>query len=192
MAWQKLDRLYRPMLQNWALRAGAQPADADEAASEVLCVLVSFLADFRYDPERSFRAYLKTMLRHQLSRLYRKTPATPSDSILQKMIVSKDSEAELVDLLIEKEERLKLAAILLIARQRCGKDSTWRAWEMTELEGTAAADVAKQLNIGVANVYVYRQRVAQLIQKVGAELRIADNERRVEQGRDSDRPENSQ
>ena len=158
------------MLKEWARRAGAQEADADEAASEVLCVLVSFLGDFEYDPGRSFRAYLKTMLRNQLSRLYRKTPATPSDSILQKMAVDEAAESELIDLLIEEEERLRIPAILLIARQRCRKDSTWRAWEMTELEGVSVRETAEQLGIGAANVYVYRQRVAELIRNVGEEL----------------------
>ena len=94
VAWVQLDELYRPMLKTWAVRAGAQPADADEAASEVLCVLVTFLRGFEYDASQSFRGYLRTMLRNQLSRLYRKTPHTPDDSMLKDIVVDERSERE--------------------------------------------------------------------------------------------------
>lgn len=171
VAWMKLDALYRPMLTKWALRSGAQSADADEAVSEVLGILVTLLGKFEYDPARSFRAYLMTMLRHQLSRLYRRAPFTPDDSLLKDIVVDERSETELIDLLIDEEERLAVPAILLIAQKRCRKDSTWRAWEMTELEGHSAALVARSLNISIASVYVCRQRVADMIKQIGEEVR---------------------
>ena len=41
---------------------------------------------------------------------------------------------------------------------------------MTELEGLATTEVARRLNISVANVYVHRQRVSDMIKKIGQQV----------------------
>jgi RNA polymerase sigma factor (sigma-70 family) len=40
---------------------GSQPSDADDVAQEVLLKLLTAMKKFRYDPSRSFRAWLKTV-----------------------------------------------------------------------------------------------------------------------------------
>ena len=170
IAWIKLDELYRPMLLDWAARSGARPHEADEAASEVLVTLVKFLARFQYDANRSFRGYLRTMLRNELIRLSRQQLDTKDQSQLHGLIADDASTDSLVDLLISKEEQLKVPTVLLAARQRLRKESTWESWELTEMRGLPAKEVAARLGIPVANVYVNRQRVAEVIAKVGQEL----------------------
>lgn len=170
IAWIKLDGLYRPMLLDWARRSGANSLDADEAASEVLVTLVRFLARFEYDPSRSFRGYLRTMLRNELIRLSRMKLDSKDDSQLHNLLADEASKDSLVDLLISQEEQLRIPAVLLAARKRLRKAATWDSWEMTELRGIPAKDVAAKLGIPVANVYVNRQRVAEMIETVGREL----------------------
>jgi len=170
VAWMKLDELYRPMLVQWATRARASSLDADESASEVLVTLVDFLSRFEYDPNRSFRSYLRKMLRNELIRLSKKKLVTQDDSHLRNLIVDEDSQQSLIDLLISQEEQLKVPTVLLATRKRLKKKSTWLSWEMTEMQGKRAKDVASELGIPVANVYVNRQRVVEMIESIGREL----------------------
>lgn len=175
VAWVKLDKLYRPMLLQWARARGASENEADEAASEVLVALVGFLGRFKYDAHRSFRAYLSTMLRNELIRASKKRLPTHDESRLQAILVDESSLSNLVDQLIAEEEKMKVPAILLLARQRV-QTSTWLSWEMTTLRGLAGKEVADQLDIPVANVYVNRQRVNKLLSEIGKELESGDHD----------------
>ena len=53
-AWDRFVERDQPMIRAWCLRWGAQAADADDVAQEVLTRLVTAMKTFRYDPERSF------------------------------------------------------------------------------------------------------------------------------------------
>src|SRR5947199_9343811 len=60
-AWDAFVRRYQPAICAWCLKWGAQPPDADDVAQEVLLKLLTAMRKFQYDPERSFRAWLKTV-----------------------------------------------------------------------------------------------------------------------------------
>src|SRR5262249_46229515 len=63
-AWEEFVRQYRPRIHAWCDEWGVQGADADDVAQEVLAGLLTTMREFRYDPKRSFRAWLKTVTRH--------------------------------------------------------------------------------------------------------------------------------
>ena len=54
-------RLYTPLLYYWCQRAGLQEQDAADLVQEVFVLLVRKLPEFRYDRERSFRNWLRTV-----------------------------------------------------------------------------------------------------------------------------------
>ena len=54
-------RLYTPLIYYWARKAGLQPADASDLVQDVLTTLVRKLPEFRHDPSRSFRGWLRTV-----------------------------------------------------------------------------------------------------------------------------------
>src|SRR5262245_40646090 len=60
-AWDRLVELYAPLIHAWAVRAGLQPADAADLIQDVFATLLRELPTFRYDPGRSFKAWLKTI-----------------------------------------------------------------------------------------------------------------------------------
>jgi DNA-directed RNA polymerase specialized sigma subunit len=60
-AWDRFVERYQPMIRAWCLRWGSQATDADDVAQEVMTKLVTAMRTFRYDPDRSFRAWLKTV-----------------------------------------------------------------------------------------------------------------------------------
>src|SRR5262245_61780817 len=65
-AWQEFVRRYRPRIVSFCLGCRLQPADAEDVAQAVLLRLVARLPEFRYDPSRSFRAWLTTVARRVL------------------------------------------------------------------------------------------------------------------------------
>lgn len=57
-AWGRFVRLYRPLLEGWALRHGFQPADAGELAQEILSTLLTALPGYERRPGHTFRGWL--------------------------------------------------------------------------------------------------------------------------------------
>src|ERR1700683_5167801 len=62
-AWAEFVTLYGRRIVAWCSTWGLQDADAREVTQDVLVYLAVHLRDFRYDPTRSFRAWLKKLTR---------------------------------------------------------------------------------------------------------------------------------
>jgi RNA polymerase sigma-70 factor (ECF subfamily) len=60
-AWARFVKLYTPLLYRWArdVRLGAQ--EAADLVQDVLTLLVQKLPEFTYDPDKSFRGWLRTV-----------------------------------------------------------------------------------------------------------------------------------
>ena len=66
-AWADFVEHYGPRIYGWCLRRNLQVADAQDVTQNVLLKLAQNLRTFRYDPARSFRAWLKTVVHHACS-----------------------------------------------------------------------------------------------------------------------------
>ena len=71
-AWNRFVDLYTPLIYYWARKNGLQSVDASDLVQEVLAVLVKKIADFQYDPRRSFRGWLRTITLNKLREQYRR------------------------------------------------------------------------------------------------------------------------
>src|SRR5205809_8103452 len=60
--WRRFVQLYTPLLFHWARKLGLSAEDAADLAQEVLILLVQKLPAFHYDPQRSFRGWLRTVI----------------------------------------------------------------------------------------------------------------------------------
>ena len=65
IAWQRFVEFYTPMLLLWARRLGTQEADTADLVQNVFAVVVKEMPKFRYDPNKKFRAWLRTILINQ-------------------------------------------------------------------------------------------------------------------------------
>ncbi len=62
-AWRRFSVRYGPRIRGWLKRFGLQDADADNVAQEVaLRFFKSFSTTFEYDPAKSFRGWLRTLV----------------------------------------------------------------------------------------------------------------------------------
>src|SRR6516162_3980827 len=62
--WDEFVEHYGRQIYRWCRRWKLQDADAEDVTQDILAKLARKLRDFRYDPTRSFRGWLKTVAHH--------------------------------------------------------------------------------------------------------------------------------
>ena len=60
-AWDEFVEIYQPMIRDWCLRWGSQPADAEDVAQQVLLKLLTAMKNYRRRAGSGFRGWLKTV-----------------------------------------------------------------------------------------------------------------------------------
>jgi RNA polymerase sigma-70 factor, ECF subfamily len=159
-AWKRFVVLYTPLLSYWASKAGIQPADAAELIQEVLIVLLRSLPNFQYDPNRSFRAWLHTLLRTKwIDRQRRRPQATMAAGL--SAVAGPDDFMELED---EEFRKLLVQRALQLAEEEFGHN-TVQAFRATALESRPASEVAAELSISENAVYLAKRRVMQRLRE---------------------------
>jgi RNA polymerase sigma-70 factor (ECF subfamily) len=165
-AWSSFLERYQPRIRAWCLHWGMQDSDADDVAQEVLVKLFAAIRNFRYDPTRSFRAWLKTVTQHawsDLSARRRKDPshnACPVDTLADSAEAQSDLERKL-----EEAFDAELLELAIDRVKRRVKPGTWNAFALTVIDGHSGADAARKLQIPVAHVFVAKNRVQKMLQE---------------------------
>jgi RNA polymerase sigma-70 factor (ECF subfamily) len=153
-AWENFVRLYTPLLFCWARRLGLNDHDGADLVQDVLIVLVRKLPEFRYDPGRSFRGWMRTVLLNKWRDRHGRAPAPGSLDRGQEPAVPDG-----VEVLEEEEYRRFLAGRALRLMQTDFEPATWQACWQTAVCGRPAAEVAAELGLTVNAVYLARSRV---------------------------------
>jgi RNA polymerase sigma-70 factor (ECF subfamily) len=155
-AWERFSRLYTPLLYLYGRRLGLQDSDAADLVQDVFLVLVRKLPEFQRQRDKSFRAWLRTIVANKWRDLCRRRNAAH-----QPRVGGVPEAAGPDDVLeIEEEEyRQYLARRALQVMQAEFQPTTWKAcWEHV-VEGRPAAEVAAELGISPGTVYVAKFRV---------------------------------
>ena len=163
VAWEKLTRLYSPVVYGWARKAGLQPDDASDVMQNVFETLTSRLNQFQQrNGNDSFRGWLYTITRNKVrdhfrvkrdkaqafggtdaQQMWQGLPETPPETS------SSDGQSEL--------NGVRKRALELVSGDF--ESRTWQAFWRTAVEGDAPNDVAADLGISVWAVYKARTRV---------------------------------
>jgi RNA polymerase sigma factor (sigma-70 family) len=67
-SWDEFVERYGRHIYRWCRQWKLQDADAEDVTQDILMKLAEKLRDFRYDPSRSFRSWLKTVTHHDVWR----------------------------------------------------------------------------------------------------------------------------
>jgi RNA polymerase sigma-70 factor (ECF subfamily) len=155
-AWGRFVQLYTPLLYSWAHRLGLPEADAADLVQEVFTILVQKLPEFRYDPGKGFRSWLRTILVNKWrDQLRRRAPAAAGASTAALDALPAPEE----DAFGEVEYRQYLVSRALQLMQAEFSPKTWKAcWEHV-VAGRPAGEVAAELGIAVGSVYVAKSRI---------------------------------
>jgi RNA polymerase sigma-70 factor (ECF subfamily) len=159
-AWTQFVRLYAPLVYGFARRKGLQDADAADLTQEVLRAVSHSARRLEYDPQRgSFRGWLFTIAYRKLHDLRaRQRRDVPAAGDQLNGVSTARSTAEEQQLWDEDYERRLFTHAAEVVRPSFS-DATWQAFWRTAIDGASGKDVAGQLGISVAAVYLAKSRV---------------------------------
>lgn len=158
-AWDWFARLYTPLLFHWAKKAGLQDSDAADLVQEVFTLLVRKLPEFQYEPGRSFRGWLHTVLLNKWRELCRRRSPTAQEADLDALPAPTALE--------NNDYRRELVGRALRLLKSDFRPPTWNAFWQTMVLGHPVNEVAKSLGLTANSVRVAKCRV---LQRLRAEL----------------------
>lgn len=166
-AWEEFVEQYGRKIYLWCRHWQLQEADAQDISQIVLLGLARRFQNFAYDPERSFRAWLKTVTRNALSAFVeaRQKPGVGSGSDQNlEMLMTIEAREELVQRLEEQFDQELLEKAMQVVRLEVAPHN-WKAFYLTAVEGLTAAEVARQLDMKLARVYAARSHIQQRLKQ---------------------------
>lgn len=171
-AWAEFVARYGDRILGWCRRWGLQDADAHDVSQTVLLKLSERTRTFVYDPQRSFRAYLKTLTNYALRDFLtdRPGPAAVGGSVALELLHTAEARTDFEQRLNDAFDQEIAERAMAVVRGRV-EPHTWEAFDRTARLGRPAAEVAGELGMKVATVFKARSKVQQMIRD---EIRALD------------------
>jgi len=162
-AWIRFVDLYAPIVYGFLRKRGLQDADAADLTQDVLRQVSSAAKSFEYDTKRgSFRSWLFTVVQNKLIDHWRKEGNrehaggdTGAHQILNELPQPGADDSREWDADYERQLFHYAASVV----RQDFTPSTWQAFWLTAVEGKPGRDVAEQLDLTVAAVYLAKGRV---------------------------------
>jgi RNA polymerase sigma-70 factor (ECF subfamily) len=167
-AWQLWLTVYEPWLRDWLSRDRLQPADVDDLLQNIFVVVSQKLPAFVHNGRPgAFRAWLRSILVHELRSFLRGRQRLPGDG-LSDWIDQLEGPTSELSRQWDQEHDQQLVRRLLGVVQSDFQPKTWEAFRLLVLEDRPAAEVARLCDMGTSAVYVAKSRVlARLRQELG-------------------------
>jgi len=163
-AWQQFVERYGAKILRWGRYWGLQEADAADMTQTVLVKMAQHIGKFDREVG-SFRAWLKTIAHHAWYDLInsRQHKVAKGGETLARRLDSEEARDDLTRQLEAAwdEELLQLASDRVRLRVH---PNTWRAFELTGIEGVAGRQVANDLKMNLPSVYKAKSNVTKMLQ----------------------------
>jgi RNA polymerase sigma-70 factor (ECF subfamily) len=169
--WRRLDELYRPLLRAWMARAGVVASDVDDLVQEVLLVVFRKVAGFERRGQGAFRAWLRTILVHELRDYVcgqKNRPIATGGSDFLRRLDELESPDSALSRLWDREHDEHVVASLLRTVQGDFAPVTWQAFLRHVQEGEPAAQVAEALGLSLNTVLLAKSRVLKRLRQEAA------------------------
>jgi RNA polymerase sigma-70 factor (ECF subfamily) len=174
-AWSVFVQRYAGKIHAWCRRWRLREADAEEVTLRVLAKLVEKMRTFTYDPDRSFRAWLKTVTHHAWKDYLRgEHPAALGSDFLDGLS-SPGAFDDFADALREEFDRAVLEEAMARVRLRV-EEKTWEAFRLLAFEERPGKEVAGRLGMEIAALYMAKSRVQKMLREEIARLEGPDGE----------------
>jgi RNA polymerase sigma factor (sigma-70 family) len=165
-AWNAFVDRYGPLILNWCRAWGLQQADVLDVSQSVLAKLSVQLRSFHYDPTRTFRGWLRSLVRHAaLDAMAARNRAVGRETAgLAERLASVEARDDLVRRLEAEFDLELLEAATAVVRVRVTA-RTWDAYRLTALEGRDSTEAAATLGLSVGAVYQAKSKVIRMLQE---------------------------
>ena len=168
-AWRRLVHIYGPLVYHWCVKAGLSRQDAEDLGQEVFRAVAARIETFqRKTASDTFGGWLRTITRHKVADHWRKRSRQPNTVDSPELLQSLSSASDAANPLLESsaspaEEQAEIRGIvyhraLELIRTEF-RESSWKAFWGTAVEGRATADVAADLNMTAMAVRKAKSRV---------------------------------
>jgi RNA polymerase sigma-70 factor (ECF subfamily) len=170
-AWDQFVDQYAPRIFHWCRRHQLQEQDAADVTQDVLYKLVRAMESFQYDANRgTFRAWLSTVTTNAIRDLVksRQRPGRGSGDTIMVQVMASIEDEKAVDALTDAIEAGYRQELLHEAEQKIRQrvqERTWRAYQMAAVEQRPPLEVAEELEMRVAEVYVAKSRVLKMLRE---------------------------
>lgn len=166
-AWRRLLHIYGPLVFHWCTKAGVPAHDAEDLGQEVFRAVATRIDGFeRAGPRDTFGGWLRTITRHKVADHWRKKSRQPDvvsgEAIGLENQPAADGEPSILsprqDETTEQVQGFVYQRALSLIRSEF-RESSWKAFWATAVEGRATADVAADLNMTAMAVRKAKSRV---------------------------------
>jgi RNA polymerase sigma-70 factor (ECF subfamily) len=164
-AWERLVKLYAPLVASWCRRWGVAEQDVTDVLQEVFAAVAGHLDRFRkQQPTDTFRGWLLTIARNKARDHFRRKVNEPAalGGTEAALRLHQTPDPEAADHFLEAEDDLVFDGVLLQALESIRDEfhqRTWQAFWGVTVEGRTAADVAADLKMQPGAVRVAKSRV---------------------------------
>jgi RNA polymerase sigma-70 factor (ECF subfamily) len=161
-AWQRLDAIYRPLIQRWLMRDPDLADEADDILQEVMQVLVRELPGFQRQRTGSFRRWLRVVTAHRVlahQRARRGRPQALGAAVEESpLALLKDPASDLSKLWDREHDQHVLRRLLELVEPQF-EQATLAAFRRVVFDELPAAKVAEELNMSISAVYLAKSHV---------------------------------
>lgn len=176
-AWARFVEIYGPLIYGFVRKRGLQDADAVDLVQDVLRSVAGAISRLEYDPARGkFRAWLFTIVKNRLTN-YLKVQARretgSGDSAVAEQLASEPA-ADDWQVQWEADHQRRLFGWASEQVQAEVEARTWLAFRKTAVDGASGKEVARELNMSVAAVYLAKSRVMARLKELVQEAEATD------------------
>jgi RNA polymerase sigma-70 factor (ECF subfamily) len=186
-AWAELVGRYESLLRLCCRDVGLEAGAAEEVIQRVWIDLARHLPTFRYDPDGSFRGWLRSLCRSRALDLIRErgrrveVPLDEAPGALDDWVIGLGRRDDEGDPSAEELARLRDAAeIRWLVRSKVAPE-TWRAFELVVIEGRSLEETARLLGKTRAATFAAQKRVRERLRSEGDRL-LAERAARMPDG----------
>jgi RNA polymerase sigma-70 factor (ECF subfamily) len=165
-AWNRLVRLYSPLVFHWCRRAGLNAEDSADILQTVFLGVATRVGDFRRETANdSFRGWLRTICRYKIADHFRAAANRPeavggSTAHQNLMQFAEDGDtATDADGADPSDDRGRLLTAALEIVRGDFAPTTWEAFRLYAVQGKPATEVAATLGVSLDTVYQAKARV---------------------------------
>lgn len=161
-AWDRLLRIYGPLLRRWLQRYDLQDSDRDDVLQEILLAVARDITSFDHNGRAgAFRAWLKSIMVNRIRTHWRSRnrPAEAGRADRESQLAQLEDPVSPLSRLWEQEHDQHVLKELLHIVKPHFQRSTWDAFRLVTLEGLRADEAAARLETSTNAVFIARSRV---------------------------------
>lgn len=163
VAWNRLVRIYRPLILAWIRRYDLQDSDAEDLVQEVLLAISRDVKTFSHNGRPgAFRTWVRNILVNRLRNYWRQRNrrlTSPGGQEIDQRLTELDDPAGQMTMVWNREHDEHVLRELLRVVEPQFEPQTWQAFCKVTLQGQKAKEVAGELKISLNSVFIAKSRV---------------------------------